>query len=127
MKHQNITFGLLLWAVPFGIQAQENAESNTDTTVSRQIEIVKEYNPTIKEASKISTTPELKDNGTKKLNVNYSVWATPITPGNDSIPALDYALTAHTNKEYKRWQQAHKCMIISNVCNDSTNIFSCSK
>ena len=102
MKHQNITFGLLLWAVPFGLQAQENTESNTDTTVSRQIEIVKEYNPTIKEASKISTTPELKDNGTKKMNVSYSVWATPLIPGNDSVPALDYALTGHTNKEYRR-------------------------
>ncbi|MCQ2207153.1 MAG: hypothetical protein MJZ02_02910 [Paludibacteraceae bacterium] len=102
MKHQNITFGLLLCSVPFGMQAQENAESNTDTTVSRQIEIVKEYNPTIKEASKISTTPELKDNGTKKMDVNYSVWATPITPGNDSVPALDFALAGHTNKEYKR-------------------------
>lgn len=102
MKHQNITFGLLLCAVPYGTYAQENTESNTDTTVSRQIEIVKEYNPTIKEASKISTTPELKDNGTKKMDVNYSVWATPITPGNDSVPALDFALAGHTNKEYKR-------------------------
>ena len=37
-----------------------------------------------------------------KINVNYSVWATPITPKNDSVPALDYALAGKTNKEYKR-------------------------
>ena len=104
MKHQISNFGLLLAAsLPMAGMAQNNTvESKTDTTVSRQIEIVKEYNPTIKEATKITTAPELKDDGTKKINVNYSVWATPITPKNDSVPALDYALAGKTNKEYKR-------------------------
>lgn len=104
MKHQQLNFGLLLMAsLPLGVQAQDNAvESNTDTTVSRQIEIVKEYNPTINAANKISVAPTLKDDETKKINVAYSVWSTPFTPGNDSVPSLDYALASKTNKAYRR-------------------------
>lgn len=104
MKHQHKLFGLLLTAtLPVAAKAQTNAiESNSDTTVSRQIEIVKEFNPTIKDANKITTTPELKNDVTKKSDINYSVWATPAVPNNDSVPALDYSLVGKTNKEYKR-------------------------
>lgn len=102
MKYQKLTFGLLL-AAALPAMAEKNAnESKTDTTVSRQIEIVRNYNPTIKEATKITTQPVIKDDGTKKMTVNYSVWALPYMPTNDSAPALDYALASQTNKEYKR-------------------------
>lgn len=104
MNTQYKLFGLLLSAaLPVAANAQDSAaESKTDTTVSREIEIVKEYNPTIKEATKITTSPELKTDVTKKNDVSYSVWSTPIVPGNDSVPPLDFALVGKSEKEFKR-------------------------
>ena len=61
-------------------------------TVTRNIQIVKEYTPDIKEANKVNTQPELKDASGKKQTVNYSVWTAPKTLNNDSVPTLDYAL-----------------------------------
>lgn len=63
-----------------------------DTTISRDIEIVKEYNPVIKDAGKINTMPELKSIDTKKITPNYSVWTSAFNPRADVVPALDYAL-----------------------------------
>ncbi len=74
----------------------------TDTSMVRKIEIVRDYNPTIKEASKINTMPELKDETTKKMDVNYSIWATPVNPTSDSVPALDYALAEKTGTTPQR-------------------------
>ena len=36
-------------------------DATNDTTITKDIEIVKEYNPVIKDAGKINTMPELKD------------------------------------------------------------------
>jgi len=65
-----------------------------DTTISRNVEIVKDYNPVIQDAGKINTMPELKDIETKKILPNYSVRTTLFPPKNDVIPTLDYATTA---------------------------------
>ena len=66
--------------------------TQTDTTISRDIEIVKEYNPVIKEAGKINTMPELKTIDTKKITPSYSVWTSSFNPRADVMPTLDYAL-----------------------------------
>ncbi|MCQ2217506.1 MAG: hypothetical protein MJZ33_03345 [Paludibacteraceae bacterium] len=66
--------------------------AQTDTTISRDIEIVKEYNPVIKEAGKINTMPELKTIDTKKITPSYSVWTSSFDPRADVVPTLDYAL-----------------------------------
>lgn len=63
----------------------------TDTTISRDIEVVKEYNPVIREAGKVNTMPELRDVDTKKIKTNYSIWTLPTTPVSEVIPTLDYA------------------------------------
>ena len=63
----------------------------TDTTISRNIEVFKEYNPVIQEAGKINTMPELKDIEAKRIQTNYSVRTSPFSPKNDVIPSLDYA------------------------------------
>ena len=78
--------------------ATKNTGGREDSTMNQNIEIVKEYNPTIKEAGKINSMPELKDVDTKKLSVDYSVWASPVNPSNDSVPALDYAMPKATSK-----------------------------
>ena len=69
-----------------------SAQTTTDTTITRDIEVVKEYNPVIREAGKINTMPELKPIETKKIKPSYSVWTSSFTPKADIIPSLDYAL-----------------------------------
>jgi len=66
----------------------------TDTTIARNIEIVKDYNPVIQEAGKINIMPELKDIEAKKIQTNFAVRTNPLLPKNDVIPALDYATAA---------------------------------
>lgn len=75
--------------------------AETDTTITRNIEVVKEYNPVIREAGKINTMPELKPINTKKITPNYSVWTSSFNPKADVIPSLDYAL-ASENEENAR-------------------------
>ena len=66
----------------------------TDTTITRNIEVVKEYNPVIQEAGKINTMPELKDIEAKRIQTNYAVRTTPFSLKSDVIPSLDYATVA---------------------------------
>ena len=79
----------------FSIFAQDNSNTYKDTTIIKDIEIVKEYNPVIKDAGKISTMPELKDIKSEKKNSNYSVWTSPITLEPSQIQVLDYALPSN--------------------------------
>lgn len=69
------------------VQGQES----TDTTILKNIEVVKEYNPVIKEAGKISTLPELKEVKTEKKESNMSVWTNPYTLQPTTLPTLDFA------------------------------------
>ena len=91
---------MLLLTSAWSVSAQ--TDEAKDTSLSRNIEIVKEYTPTIKEAGKINSQPELKSTNTQKINVDYSVWSTPIMPGNDSVPPLDYAMPNATSKPESR-------------------------
>ena len=89
-----------------GTVADSTAGNGTRTaqtdTLKRRVEIIKEYNPTIREASKVNIMPQIESNATKKLDVNYNVWATPALPEADSMPSLDYATAAKVQREYKR-------------------------
>ncbi len=69
-------------------------QAETDTTIARNIEIVREYNPVIQEAGKINVMPELKDIEAKKIRTNFAVRTHPFSPKNDAIPSLDYATVA---------------------------------
>ncbi len=79
-----------------------NTASATDTTIKRNIEVVREYTPVIKEAGKINTMPELKDVNTKKIEVDYKVWTSTFKPKTDIIPSLDYALASQEENKYSR-------------------------
>lgn len=79
-----------------------NVASATDTTIKRNIEVVREYTPVIKEAGKINTMPELKDVNTKKIEIDYKVWTSTFKPKTDIIPSLDYALASQEHNEYSR-------------------------
>lgn len=72
--------------------AQQNQKVEADTTIFRDVDVVREYTPVIREAGKINTMPEIKPINTKKITPSYSVWTSAFTPEADVIPTLEYAL-----------------------------------
>ena len=91
MKRLSITLSIIgLTSISFA-QEGTQATGKQDTTILKNIEVVKEYNPVIKESGKISTMPELKDIKTEKKNSDISVWTVPypIKPG--ETQTLDFA------------------------------------
>lgn len=104
---KRIVFNIALLSA-FSIVSAQNASdstntaSTTDTTIKRNIEVVRDYTPVIKEAGKINTMPELKDVNTKKIEVDYKVWTSTYKPKTDIIPSLDYALASQEENKYSR-------------------------
>ena len=104
---KRIVFNIALLSA-FSIVSAQNASdstntaSATDTTIKRNIEVVRDYTPVIKESGKINTMPELKDVNTKKIEVDYKVWTSTYKPKTDIIPSLDYALASQEENKYSR-------------------------
>lgn len=104
---KRIVFNIALLSA-FSIVSAQNASdstntaSATDTTIKRNIEVVRDYTPVIKEAGKINTMPEIKDVNTKKIEVDYKVWTSTYKPKTDIIPSLDYALASQEENKYSR-------------------------
>ena len=104
---KRIVFNIALLSAFSIVNAQNasdstNTASATDTTIKRNIEVVRDYTPVIKEAGKINTMPELKDVNTKKIEVDYKVWTSTYKPKTDIIPSLDYALASQEENKYSR-------------------------
>ncbi len=80
------------------------AQESSDTLIERNVDVVKEYNPVIKDAGKISTMPELKPIETKKKETSYSVWTTPYEVKASELQPLDYAtaqpIATKTHKQH---------------------------
>ncbi len=49
-----------------------------DTSLSREVEVVKAYNPTITDANKISNMPKIEDEEHEKPSFDYSIFSQPI-------------------------------------------------
>lgn len=49
-----------------------------DTTLHREVEVVKTYDPVISDANKISSMPEIEDVGHEKPSFNYSISSQPV-------------------------------------------------
>lgn len=81
------------------------AQESSDTLIERNVDVVKEYNPVIKDAGKINTMPELKPIETKKAATSYTVWTTPYEVQASEIRPLDYALAQPiaTKKDKQRF------------------------
>ena len=79
--------------------AAASAQESKDTTIERNVDVVKEYNPIIKDAGKISTMPELKPIETKKRESTYSVWTTPYDVKPSELYPLDYATAQPIRKK----------------------------
>ncbi len=104
---KRLVFNIALLSAFSTVVAQNAADSTntasaTDTTIKRNIEVVRDYTPVIKEAGKINTMPELKDVNTKKIEIDYKVWTSTYKPKTDIIPSLDFALASQEENKYSR-------------------------
>ena len=68
-----LIFGLLSI---FGLQAQ----ALQDTVLTRQLELQREFNPTLQDANKINSLPILREPQITKANTDYASWTTKATP-----------------------------------------------
>ncbi|MBO7635289.1 MAG: hypothetical protein J6S89_01790 [Paludibacteraceae bacterium] len=106
MKRLSITLSIIgLTSISFA-QEGTQATGKQDTTILKNIEVVKEYNPVIKESGKISTMPELKDIKTEKKNSDISVWTVPypIKPG--ETQTLDFASVEPEKRKFAKERHA---------------------
>ncbi|MDR0421434.1 MAG: hypothetical protein LBH72_00275 [Proteiniphilum sp.] len=51
-----------------------------DSLLRRQMELIREFNPTLSDADKINSLPALREPSVRKASTNYSTWAGRITP-----------------------------------------------
>ena len=60
----------------FGLYAQ----ALQDTTLTRQLELQREFNPTLQDANKINSLPVVRQPQVAKANTDYAPWTTRATP-----------------------------------------------
>ena len=56
------------------------AQVPTDTILTRQLELQREFNPTLQDANKINTLPAIREPQVTKANTDYATWTTRATP-----------------------------------------------
>ncbi len=60
----------------FGLHAQ----TLQDTVLTRQLELQREFNPTLQDANKINSLPVVREPQVTKANTEYATWTTRATP-----------------------------------------------
>ena len=75
MKNKIFTVILGLLST-MGIYAQQPK----DTVLTRQLELEREFNPTLQDANKINSLPAIHEPQVSKANRAYATWATHATP-----------------------------------------------
>mgnify|MGYP000848857207 FL=1 len=66
---------MVILALSAGLFAQTQ-----DSLLRRQLELERDFNPTLLDADKINSLPALREPSVQKANTNYSTWAGRITP-----------------------------------------------
>ena len=66
---------LAAWAFSAGLFAQTQ-----DSLLRRQLELERDFNPTLRDADKINSLPALPEPTVQKANTNFSTWAGRTTP-----------------------------------------------
>jgi hypothetical protein len=74
MIRKNITYFLSLLLV--GTVSVANAQQ--DTSLTREVEVIKAYNPTISDANKINDMPKIDEEEPQKPTFNYSIFSQPV-------------------------------------------------
>ncbi|MBT8385068.1 MAG: TonB-dependent receptor, partial [Bacteroidia bacterium] len=74
MKHKILTFALLLTSTVFFAQVKKK-----DTLGTEVINVVKPYTPTVSDAFKIKSAPEINDEQiSKKKAIKYAIFSFPV-------------------------------------------------
>lgn len=73
MRKIYITLAILVCVAGLAAQTQ-------DSLLRRQLELERDFNPTLLDADKINSLPALREPVVQKANTNYSSWAGRITP-----------------------------------------------
>src|SRR5690554_2445559 len=73
MRKTYITLAALALAAGMFAQTQ-------DSLLRRQMELERDFNPTLLDANKITSLPTLREPTVQKANTNYSTWAGRATP-----------------------------------------------
>lgn len=72
---KKIIISIALAAVSLGLSSQTQ-----DSLLRRQMELERDFNPTLLDADKINSLPTLREPSVQKANTNYSNWAGRVTP-----------------------------------------------
>lgn len=75
MKKNIFTVIVALFTI-LGVQAQ----ALQDTVLTRQLELQREFNPTLQDANKINSLPAVREPQVTKANTDYAIWTTRATP-----------------------------------------------
>ncbi|MDL2222334.1 TonB-dependent receptor [Parabacteroides sp. OttesenSCG-928-N08] len=68
-----------LTSVALSGQAQENKETN----LNREMTIEREYDPSVQDANKVNTLPEVKEPEVRKIPIDYASFQLPISPSKE--------------------------------------------
>ena len=75
MKKNIFTVIVALFTI-LGVQAQ----ALQDTVLTRQLELQREFNPTLQDANKINSLPAVREPQVAKANTDYAIWTMRATP-----------------------------------------------
>ena len=71
-----------------------HAQQQKDTVLTRQLELQRDFNPTLQDANKINTLPAVRVPQVTKANTAYATWSTRATPVLEiSLPAPGEVMT----------------------------------
>ena len=56
------------------------AQAPNDTVLTRQLELDREFNPTLQDANKINSLPAIREPQVTKANTDYATWTLRATP-----------------------------------------------
>ncbi|MCL1932822.1 MAG: TonB-dependent receptor [Candidatus Azobacteroides sp.] len=88
-------FTILVLLCSLSLQAQNTTRN--DSLMNRELTLEKEYNPTIRDAVKLSQLPELREPQAPKSKVEFSDYATPFDVQSRVIPLSPQAYLTHLN------------------------------
>jgi hypothetical protein len=101
MRKIKITLAILVCAAGLTAQTQ-------DSLLRRQLELERDFNPTLLDADKINSLPSLREPAIQKANTNYSTWSGRVTPPLEITLArpgnIMTAIPYHTQKGYLSFQ-----------------------
>ena len=87
--------GLLAASLNLAAQVEQ-----TDPALNRELTLEREYNPSVQDANKVNTLPEVKEPAATKIRINYDFLSIPAEPGREAsrLPAGRFLAGMSYNK-----------------------------